>query len=248
MHGSPCPYFGKNSKVCEVGCVPATPAHLETISTLCAFSYRDCDTYKNLDRRSATAFSGESRSGSAPAAAGGMGSLGLIYWGASLLILVLAQSGLPLMSVHGLAWLMVVSAVIQIFSGLRSLSSAPIRAVAFTGYGLFWLSMIALEILPRAGVGTSPGTASLAPYLILWSFFGTIICQEKVLLSRGCRLTFGLFSLALLFQAGALFLDASALCRVGMIIGGNAGLLAVAFGLAPIASRKGRPMTAVRPT
>jgi len=175
-----------------------------------------------------------------------MDSLGLIYWGASLLLLVLDQSGLSLLSGQGLALLLAVSALIQIFSGLRAVQAAPVRAVAFTGYGLFWLSLIALEVLPNAGIGTSPGPSALAPYLILWSFFGFIICQEKSVLSVGCRLGFGLFSLALLLQTGSLYFDSTALFRACMIVGANAGLLALGLGLVPLVGRKGRGMAVPR--
>lgn len=45
-------------------------------------------------------------------------------------------------------------------------------ATAFTSYGLFWLTLVGLIVLPKLGLATAPNSAtSMAAYLAMWGLF-----------------------------------------------------------------------------
>ena len=107
-------------------------------------------------------------------------------------------------------------AVGQITAGLNALKNSPLRAIAFAGFGLFWLSILGLDILPRAGYGTAPGPIPMMGYLAMWGMFSLIICQGLEQLTRLCRSVFAMMTAFLLMLAmanavgGAAFLHSAA--------------------------------------
>jgi hypothetical protein len=116
-----------------------------------------------------------------------------------------------------MAIIIMMGAIGQIFAGLSTLKSNPLRAIAFTGFGLFWLSILALDILPRAGYGAAPGPIPMMGYLAMWGMFSLIICQGLEQLTLTCRVVFALMTGFLLLLALAhatenpVFLHSSAL-------------------------------------
>jgi len=52
--------------------------------------------------------------------------------------------------------------------------------IAFTSFGLFWISLVALLVMPALGMGTGPDNAAMIAYFIIWGiftlglFFGTL--------------------------------------------------------------------------
>lgn len=43
--------------------------------------------------------------------------------------------------------------------------------IAFMSYGLFWISLSTLLILPKMGLGAAPNSMSMAFYLFIWGIF-----------------------------------------------------------------------------
>ena len=59
----------------------------------------------------------------------------------------------------------------QVIAGIMEWKKGNIFAMsAFTSYGFFWISLVALWLLPLAGV-TKPDGASMGCYLGLWGLF-----------------------------------------------------------------------------
>ena len=112
---------------------------------------------------------------------------------------------------------MVLAAVGQIVNGLSAVKSNPLRAVAFTGFGLFWLSIVAIELLPGAGYGAILGPMPLVGYLAMWGIFCLVLAQGSDNLTRSCRITFALLA-AFLF-----------LLSIGHVTGSTTALHSAAF-------------------
>ena len=71
-------------------------------------------------------------------------------------------------------------------------------ATAFTSYGMFWLSLVALVVLPKAGVGVAgPSGMAMPAYLAVWGLFTAVLFIGTLRLSRALQVVFG--SLTLLF-------------------------------------------------
>ncbi len=69
--------------------------------------------------------------------------------------------------------------------------------VAFTSYGLFWLTLVGLVVMPKLGLAERTEPHAMAAYLILWGLFTTILFFGTLRLSRALQVVFA--SLAALF-------------------------------------------------
>ena len=69
--------------------------------------------------------------------------------------------------------------------------------VAFTSYGLFWLSLVALIVMPLLKMGTAVDQTGFATYFIMWGIFTSLLFVGTLRLNRALQVVFG--SLAILF-------------------------------------------------
>ena len=70
-------------------------------------------------------------------------------------------------------------------------------ATAFTSYGLFWLSLVAIVVFPDHGLGAEPSGRAMGWYLFSWGLFTAIMFVGSLRTTRALQLVFA--TLALLF-------------------------------------------------
>ena len=70
-------------------------------------------------------------------------------------------------------------------------------ATAFTSYGLFWLTLVGLIVLPKMALGTAASGTAMAAYLFMWGLFTLVMFIGTLKLNRALQLVFG--SLTILF-------------------------------------------------
>ncbi len=46
---------------------------------------------------------------------------------------------------------------------------------AFTSYGLFWLTLVSLLVLPKMGPGVAASKTAMAAYLFMWGLFTLVM-------------------------------------------------------------------------
>lgn len=198
---SVCPYYGCDEELCDVGCGYISPHDAKMIIKFCSSQFCECHKYRELADRL-----GDQRPLSAPPPwslpAASPQSLpvpvfALFCFALCMALFALRQLPVPQPGVHTMAISMVLAAIGQIVSGLAAVKTNPLRAVAFTGFGLFWLSIVAIELLPGAGYGTVLEPMPLVGYLAMWGVFCLILAQGRDNLTRACRLTFGLLAIFL---------------------------------------------------
>ncbi|MEI6797220.1 MAG: acetate uptake transporter, partial [Methanomassiliicoccales archaeon] len=68
---------------------------------------------------------------------------------------------------------------------------------AFLSYGMFWLSLVAIWLLPALGVTAAPNKTEMAFYLTLWGVFTAFMFIGTLRTTRALQFVFG--SLAVLF-------------------------------------------------
>jgi hypothetical protein len=106
--------------------------------------------------------------------------------------------------------------------------------VAFSSYGFFWWSLVALILLPKLGLGASPAQNSMAAYFFMWGLFTFVMFFGTLKANRAIQFVF--MSLAVLFfllTAHELTLNAT-LGTVTGYEGVICGLSAVYLGLAEV--------------
>ena len=68
---------------------------------------------------------------------------------------------------------------------------------AFTSYGLFWLTLVALITLPKLGIGSAPSADAMGAYLFVWGLLTAFLFIGTFKMNRVLQFVFG--SLTLLF-------------------------------------------------
>lgn len=221
-----CPYYGHDEDLCDVGCGYITSHDANMIIRYCSCQFDTCHKYRELSDRQPllNAAPRPLLAPAAPARPDSLPILGLFCHG--LATLSYACDNLPLapLDLHVLALVLMIGASGLIVAGLGALKNTPLRALAFTGFGLFWLSVLALDILPRAGFGNLPGTIPMTGYLAMWGLFSLIICQGHEQLTRASRMVFALMTVFLLLLSAAHATANTALFH-------SAGLIGIASGL-----------------
>lgn len=216
-----CPYYGCDEEACDVGCGYISPHDAKMIIKFCSASYCDCQKYRELACRHGEAplgpaWSTPQPSGPTPIAAP---AFGLFCFGLTAALFALRQLPVPQMEIHLLCLLMVLGALGQIVTGLTALRVNPLRAVSFTAFGLFWLSLLAVELLPAAGYGQTPGALPQAGYFFMWGMFGLILAQGDGRLARTCRVTFAMLACFLVSLALGHLTGSTALNHGAALIG-----------------------------
>jgi hypothetical protein len=218
-----CPYYGCDEEVCDVGCGYISPHDAKMIIKFCSSQFCECHKYRELADRL-----GEHRPVSAPtpwaAPAGTPGTLplpafALFCFACCIGLFALRQLPVPQPGIHSMAFAMILAAVGQIINGLTALKSNPLRAVAFTGFGLFWLSMVAVELLPTAGYGALLAPLPLVGYLVLWGIFSLILAQGADNLTRTCRVTFTMLAAFLFILSLAHVTGSTTLLHSAALVG-----------------------------
>lgn len=135
---------------------------------------------------------------SAPAV--NFGPIGLLGFGMTTILLNIHNAGFyPVCSVI-LAMGIFYGGLAQIVAGVLGAvrpGGSTFSATAFISYGFFWLSLVAIWVLPELGwsKGTCPGF--LAWYLFLWGVFTLFMFIGTFKANRALQVVFG--SLTMLF-------------------------------------------------
>ncbi len=124
--------------------------------------------------------------------------LGLLGFGMTTVLLNLHNAGLYGLGSMILAMGIFYGGLAQVFAGVMEWRKGnTFGATAFSSYGLFWLSLVALILFPVIGLAPKPVPAAMGAYFILWGVFTSVMFVGTLKISRALQFVF--FSLALLF-------------------------------------------------
>lgn len=161
--------------------------------------------------------------------------LGLLGFGITTVLLNLHNAGYFALGSMILAMGIFYGGLAQIFAGVMEWKKGnTFGTTAFLSYGLFWLSLVALIVLPKLGLADASSGVAMAAYLFMWGLFTAVMFIGTLNHSRAMQVVFG--SLALLFfllAAG----DATGNGTITMIAGYEGiicGFSAVYSGLAQV--------------
>ncbi len=124
--------------------------------------------------------------------------LGLLGFGMTTVLLNLHNAGVFDMNSMILGMGFFFGGIAQIIAGLMEWQKGnTFGTTAFTAYGLFWLSLIALIVLPMLGIGTAPDGMSMGFYLSIWGMLTFFLFIGTLRINGALQFVFG--SLTLLF-------------------------------------------------
>lgn len=161
--------------------------------------------------------------------------LGLMGFGLTTILLNLHNAGFIKLGSMILAMGICYGGLAQVIVGVMEWKKKnTFGMVAFTSYGLFWLSLVALVQMPKLGLAEASDHTAMAAYLFVWGIFTFILFLGTFKTSRALMVVF--FSLTILFCMLG-FADATgnkALTVVAGYEGIFCGLSAVYVGAAQI--------------
>ena len=161
--------------------------------------------------------------------------LGLMGFGMTTVLLNLHNAGLFKLGTMILAMGLFYGGLAQVIAGIMEWKKGnTFGTTAFTSYGLFWLSLVGLIIMPKMGLGAEPEKTAMVAYLFGWGVFTFIMFIGTMKLTRELQFVFA--SLALLFFLLA-FADATGNSTIKHIAGYEGivcGLSAVYTALAQV--------------
>jgi succinate-acetate transporter protein len=182
--------------------------------------------------------------------------LGLLGFGMTTVLLNLHNAGFFELNTMILAMGIFYGGGAQIVAGIMEWKKGNTFAcTAFTSYGFFWLTLVALLVLPKIGWGTASNETSMAAYLAMWGLFTAVMFIGTLHLTRALQVVFG--SLTVLFfllafgdfaGAGAAFKHATGyegiFCGFSAIYTGLAQVLNELAGktVLPLGPPKARPI------
>lgn len=173
--------------------------------------------------------------------------LGLLGFGMTTVLLNLHNAGVYPLDSMILGMGIFYGGVAQIIAGVMEWRKQnTFGATAFISFGLFWLTLVGLLVLPGLGWAGEPTNSAMAAYLGMWGLFTSCMFIGTLRLSRALQFVFG--SLAILFFLLAIG-DATgniAITRIagveGIICGLSAIYTAVAQVLNEVYQRKLLPL------
>jgi succinate-acetate transporter protein len=125
--------------------------------------------------------------------------LGLLGFGMTTVLLNIHNAGFYPMGTMILAMGIFYGGIAQVIAGIMEWKKGnTFGTTAFISYGLFWLSLVGLLVMPKIGWwDAAPGNSEMAAYLFMWGLFTLVMFIASLKLTRALQFVFA--SLTLLF-------------------------------------------------
>ena len=163
--------------------------------------------------------------------------LGLLGFGMTTVLLNLHNAGCFELNSMILAMGLCYGGTAQVIAGIMEWKKGNTFATtAFISYGFFWLSLVALVLLPKIlPTVTAANETAMAAYLALWGLFTAVMFVGTLRLSRALQVVFGTLTVLFFLLAFGDYTAASAGFKhatgwEGMVC----GLAAIYTGLAQV--------------
>lgn len=171
-----------------------------------------------------------------PDKTGNPAPLGLMGFGMTTILLNLHNAGFIALDSMILSMGIFYGGIAQVIAGIMEWKKGnTFAATAFISYGMFWLSLVALVTLPKAGLGVAgPSGFSVPAYLVMWGVFTLVLFFATLRLNRALQVVFGSLTVLFFMLAAG---DAMASPEIGKAagwVGLFCGASAVYTGLAQV--------------
>ncbi len=164
--------------------------------------------------------------------------LGLLGFGMTTVLLNLHNAGFFPLDTMILAMGIFYGGAAQILAGLMEWRKGNTFATtAFISYGCFWLTLVALVLIPKAnlvGIAGPDKATAMAAYLTMWGLFTAVMFLGTLRLNRALQIVFGSLTLLFFLLAAADFTGNQALTVIAGYEGIFCGFAAIYTALAQV--------------
>jgi succinate-acetate transporter protein len=161
--------------------------------------------------------------------------LGLMGFGMTTVLLNLHNSGVFELGSMILAMGIFYGGIAQVIAGIMEWKKGnTFGTTAFTSYGFFWLTLVALIVMPKMELAAAPKTSAMIAYLVMWGVFTGVLFIGTLKLNRALQVVF--FTLTVLFFLLALgdYTGNTTIKHIAGYEGIFCGLSAIYTGLAQV--------------
>jgi uncharacterized protein len=124
--------------------------------------------------------------------------LGLLGFGMTTVLLNIHNAGIFPIDSMILAMGIFYGGIGQVIAGIMEWKkNNTFGTTAFTSYGLFWLTLVALLVLPKLGLAEPSPKLAMGFYLLMWGIFTFVMFFGTLKLNRALQFVF--LSLTILF-------------------------------------------------
>jgi succinate-acetate transporter protein len=161
--------------------------------------------------------------------------LGLMGFGMTTILLNLHNLGFYALDSMILAMGIFMGGLAQVLAGYMEWKKGnTFGATAFTSYGMFWLALVGLLILPALGLGAKADPTSFAAFLAVWGIFSLALFIGTLRLNRALQVVFGSLTLLFFLLAIGNGLSDPDVIKVAGAVGVFCALCAMYTGLAQV--------------
>ena len=159
--------------------------------------------------------------------------LGLMGFGMTTILLNLHNAGFFPISSMVLAMGIFYGGLAQILAGFMEFKKGnTFGLTAFTSYGLFWLTLVGLLVLPKMGLGEATSEGFMGWYLFLWGLFTFFMFLGTLGGNAVQKFVFGSLAVLFFLLAARDWLESPVIGRLagfeGLACGASACYLAMA--------------------
>jgi succinate-acetate transporter protein len=159
--------------------------------------------------------------------------LGLMGFGMTTILLNLHNAGFFALGSMILAMGIFYGGLAQVIAGLMEWKKGnTFGMIAFTSYGMFWISLVALIIMPQMGMGTATDAKAMSAFLFIWAIFSFVMLMGTLRTNKVMIFVFASLTLLLVLLGLGDYLSNPDITRIagyeGLICGASALYLAAA--------------------
>lgn len=161
--------------------------------------------------------------------------LGLMGFGMTTVLLNLHNAGLFELGSMILAMGIFYGGIAQVIAGIMEWKKGnTFGTTAFTSYGLFWLTLVGLIVMPKLGWTQAPAKSAMVAYLVMWGIFTGVLFIGTLKLNRALQVVFATLTVLFFLLATGDATGNTTIARIAGFEGILCGLSAIYAALAQV--------------
>ncbi|MFZ2957976.1 MAG: acetate uptake transporter [Candidatus Ozemobacteraceae bacterium] len=161
--------------------------------------------------------------------------LGLLAFGMTTVMLNFHNSGFYEMNSMILAMGIFYGGIAQVIAGyMEWKKNNTFGMTAFTSYGFFWLTLVALIVMPKLGWVEKTSTPGMVAYLGIWGLFTLGLFIGTLKISRALQFVFASLTILFILLAVGDAMESSVIKQIAGYEGIICGLSAIYAGMAQV--------------
>lgn len=158
--------------------------------------------------------------------------LGLLAFGMTTIFLNLHNAGIFALGSVVFATGIFYGGIAQIIAGIMEWKkNNSFGATAFISFGMFWLSLVGIILMPVLGISQPFGTLDFVSFLGIWGLFAFVMFVITLRMPRTMQIVFGLLTLLFVLLIAGNLTSSVAILQIAGVVGIICGLSAMYTGL-----------------